>query len=188
LLQLNVSRHTLPALTDSYHSIVLSADACFLTPPPAAQGAKSGANDADRFDYNKDPISWFYQVSNLSHPTHHQQAHGCMRHCKAAGRISQPTHVCSAHDELVSQNQIKSEEQFQAKKSELRAAALERLETIFDKKGKVRVRGQHHLRQHSLSKNCDAVPPLSVLDRPAVVYEHQVAYTRVYQGVCMCMD
>lgn len=35
------------------------------------------------------------------------------------------------------QNQIKSEEQFQAKKSELRTAAKERLENIFENKGKV---------------------------------------------------
>ena len=35
------------------------------------------------------------------------------------------------------QNQIKSEEQFQAKKAELRAAAHDRLESLFDKKGKV---------------------------------------------------
>jgi hypothetical protein len=59
----------------------------------AATAAADGGND--RFDYNKDPISWFYQ------------------------------------------NQIKSEEQFQAKRSELREAAKERLENIFEAKGKV---------------------------------------------------
>lgn len=57
-------------------------------------GAGASDADGDRFDYNKDPISWFYQ------------------------------------------NQIKSEEQFQAKKTELRKAAVERLESVFEKKGK----------------------------------------------------
>eukprot|EP00878_Enallax_costatus_P000625 GHUV01000728.1.p2 GENE.GHUV01000728.1~~GHUV01000728.1.p2 ORF type:complete len:164 (+),score=45.27 GHUV01000728.1:1880-2371(+) len=48
----------------------------------------------EHFDYNKDPISWFYQ------------------------------------------NQIKSEEQFQAKKAELRETARHKLDEIFEKKGK----------------------------------------------------
>ncbi|GBF97562.1 hypothetical protein Rsub_10163 [Raphidocelis subcapitata] len=54
-------------------------------PPPPADG--------DRFDYNKDPVSWFFQ------------------------------------------NQIRSEEEFQARKTELRAAARARLDALFEKKG-----------------------------------------------------
>lgn len=73
----------------------------------------------------------------------------CLAACATAKQLAKSAgaspHVCFAHDKLVLQNQIKSEEQFQAKKSELRSAALERLETIFDKKGKVRVRGRNHL-------------------------------------------
>jgi hypothetical protein len=42
---------------------MLAAIARFLTLPPAVQGATTAATDAGRFDYNKDPISWFYQVS-----------------------------------------------------------------------------------------------------------------------------
>jgi hypothetical protein len=64
---------------------------------------------------------------------------------KLAGSAGASPHICLCSCQLVSQNQIKSEEQFQAKKSELRAAALERLETTFDKKGKVRVMGQQQL-------------------------------------------
>lgn len=48
----------------------------------------------ERFNYEKDPISWFYQ------------------------------------------NQIKSEEQFQEKKAELRETARHKLDDIFEKKGK----------------------------------------------------
>lgn len=50
--------------------------------------------DDDRFDYNKDPVAWFYQ------------------------------------------NQIRSEEEFQAKKAALRETARARLDEIFEKKGK----------------------------------------------------
>ncbi|KAF6265355.1 hypothetical protein COO60DRAFT_1633780 [Scenedesmus sp. NREL 46B-D3] len=50
--------------------------------------------DDDRFDYNKDPVAWFYQ------------------------------------------NQIRSEEEFQAKKTALREQARERLDVIFEQKGK----------------------------------------------------
>jgi hypothetical protein len=47
-----------------------------------------------RFDYNKDPVGWFYQ------------------------------------------NQIRSEEEFQANKERVRTEARERLHELFDKKGK----------------------------------------------------
>eukprot|EP00879_Flechtneria_rotunda_P007516 GHRR01007885.1.p1 GENE.GHRR01007885.1~~GHRR01007885.1.p1 ORF type:complete len:262 (+),score=61.44 GHRR01007885.1:282-1067(+) len=54
----------------------------------------AGGADDERFNYNKDPISWFYQ------------------------------------------NQIKSEEEFQANKEQLRQEARTRLDKIFEKKGK----------------------------------------------------
>ncbi|KAI8471726.1 MAG: hypothetical protein J3K34DRAFT_226379 [Monoraphidium minutum] len=60
---------------------------------PAA-GVAAGAPGNDRFDYNKDPVSWFFQ------------------------------------------NQIRSEEEFQERKAELRTAALARLDDIFERKGK----------------------------------------------------
>lgn len=47
------------------------------------------------------------------------------------------------------QNQIKSEEQFQAKKTELRKAAVERLESVFEKKGKVGGRSKRHMLRHA---------------------------------------
>ena len=59
-------------------------------------------------------------------PTAHRQGHD---------HVNQLPWTCTLV--VLLQNQIKSEEQFQAKKAELRAAALERLENIFEEKGKV---------------------------------------------------
>jgi hypothetical protein len=47
------------------------------------------------------------------------------------------------------QNQIKSEEQFQAKKTELHKAAVERLESVFEKKGKVGGLGNQRMLRHA---------------------------------------
>ncbi|KIZ02651.1 hypothetical protein MNEG_5310 [Monoraphidium neglectum] len=54
---------------------------------------------ADRFDYNKNPVSWYVE-------------------------------------DWFFQNQIKCEEEFQARKAELRAAARKQLDEVFEKKGK----------------------------------------------------
>lgn len=59
-----------------------------------SKGSGKKAKDAERFSYDKDPVSWFYQ------------------------------------------NQIKCEEEFQQRKSELREEAKRRLDAIMDKKGK----------------------------------------------------
>lgn len=93
------------------------------------QGAGAAGTDDDRFDYNKDPISWFYQVSG---PTLTVQLKP--RTAQSAGAEHAVNCCCAC---TCPQNQIKSEEQFQAKKAELRKAAVERLENIFEKKGKV---------------------------------------------------
>ena len=115
---------------------------------PAADAVQQGATtadpkDADRFDYNKDPISWFYQVRLLIQLC--QQVQTCHKPTPAQPAACCVCQCCSWLFErgcmfvlfLWLQNQIKSEEQFQAKKSELRTAAKERLENIFENKGKV---------------------------------------------------
>lgn len=105
------------------------------------QGAGATDADGDRFDYNKDPISWFYQVqSSLT------GVKGS-RHPQQRGKLD--TSCAHAAPPSTLQNQIKSEEQFQAKKTELRKAAVERLESVFEKKGKVGGRSKRRMLRHA---------------------------------------
>jgi hypothetical protein len=124
---------------------------------PAPPHAQDGGDDTkprgeDRFDYSKDPISWCALGS--AHARSHAHLRAAWRPARGRAHArpccSPPCSVvpclalapCAPHaapgpsTPRFFQSQIRSEEEFQARKAQLRATARKRLDAVFEKKNK----------------------------------------------------